>query len=143
MKKIAIFFIVIVFIVISMLYLYTNYTNDYNKIKEQNQIFEAYYEEEINGTTLATIINKAMDTNYKNEVEKNSTGKYIENDSDSINIDIKMIDNDTTYNMETISNGGIGTFVTYYGKIKFKCTKIEYHEKTKKIRYMLFEQITQ
>ena len=34
-------------------------------------------------------------------------------------------------------------FVQYYNQIKFKCTKIEYHKSTDKVKYMLIEQITQ
>lgn len=142
MKKIAIFFVIIIFIVVSMLYLYMNYKNNYNNILNENKQFESYYNQEVYGTDLATVINKAMDTNYKNNIEKDTEGRYIENDSNSINIDVKMIDNDTTYNMEKIFNGGINIFTTYYDQIKFECTKLDYHKKTGKIKYMLFEQIT-
>ena len=54
-----------------------------------------------------------------------------------------MLDTDETYNMETIYKGGMDKFVQYYGSIKFKCTKIEYHNKTQKVKYMLIEQITE
>lgn len=143
MKKIAIFFAIIVIIVVAMFCVYTNYQNDYNNIQKENKQFESYYNEETYGTNLASVINKAMDNNTKNNIEKDKNGKYIENDTNSINIDIKMIDNDETYNMEMISKGGIGTFTSYYSQIKFKCIKIDYHKKTGKIKYMLFEQITQ
>lgn len=143
MKKIAIFFVIIVFIVVAMFYLYMNYTNNYYNIKKENQQFESYYQEETYGTNLASIINKAIDNNEKNKIEKDQKGKYIENDTNSINMDIKMLDNDKTYSMEKIANGGISTFTLYYSEIKFKCTKIDYHEKTGRIKYMLFEQITQ
>ena len=52
------------------------------------------------------------------------------------------LDNDKTYNMIRIFNGGISTFTQYYGNIKFKCTNIDYHKKTGRIKYMLFEQTT-
>ena len=143
MKKIAIFFGIIVFIVVAMFGIYLNYKNNYNKIQKENRQFESYYNEETYGTNLASIINKAIDSNTKNNIEKDKNGKYIENDTNSINIDIKMIDNDKTYNMEKIYKGGISTFTSYYSQIKFKCTKIDYHKNTGKIKYMLFEQITQ
>ena len=54
-----------------------------------------------------------------------------------------MLDTEETYNMETLYNGGIEKFVQYYNKIKFKCTDIEYHKTTNKVKYMLFEQTTQ
>lgn len=143
MKKIAIFFGIIVFIVVAMFGLYINYNNIYSTIQRENRQFESYYNEETYGTNLASIINKAIDSNIKNNIEKDNNGTYIGNDTNSINIDIKMIDNDKIYNMEKIYKGGISTFTSYYSEIKFKCTKIDYHQKTGKIKYMLFEQITQ
>ena len=76
-------------------------------------------------------------------MEKDKKGKYINNDKNSINIDIKITDNDTIYNMEKLYTGGMDKFVQFYNQIKFKCTKIECHKETKKVKYMLFEQITQ
>ena len=91
---------------------------------------------------MATVINRAIDNNEKNEVEKNNKAIYLNNNENSISIEIKMIDNDTIYQMETIYNKGIQNFINYYGKIKFKCVEIKYHNSTNKVKYMLFEQIT-
>ena len=143
MKKIAIFFLIIIIIVVGMSYLYLNYKASYNQAKQKNKQFESYYNEDVYGTDLVTVINKAVDNNLSNEVEKNQKGFFQNNKINSINIDIKIIDNDTVYKMETIYNSGIDNFVQYYGQIKFKCTKIEYHKDTGKIKYLLFEQITQ
>lgn len=143
MKKIALFFLIIVIIVVGISYMYLNYKSNYNTAKRENQKFESYYNQEIEGAELATIINRAVNENNINEIEKDNKGKYIDNDNNSINIDIKMLDNDETYNMETLYNGGIDKFVQYYSKIKFKCTDIKYHKSTNKVKYMLFEQITQ
>lgn len=54
-----------------------------------------------------------------------------------------MQDNEKTYAMETLYIGGMDKFVQFYSEIKFKCTKLEYHKATNKVKYMLFEQITQ
>lgn len=143
MKKIALFFLIIVIIVVGISYMYLNYKSNYNTAKRENQKFESYYNQEIEGAELATIINRAVNENNINEIQKDNKGKYIDNDNNSINIDIKMLDNDETYNMETLYNGGIDKFVQYYSKIKFKCTDIKYHKFTNKVKYMLFEQITQ
>ncbi len=43
--------------------------------------------------------------------------------------------------MESIYNLGIEEFVKYYSKRKFKCTDIKYHNKTKNISYLKFEEI--
>ena len=123
--------------------MYLNYKVDFFNTKKENMQFESYNNKELNGAELATIINKAIDNNETNEVQKSNKGKYIDNESNSINIDIKMLDNDETYNMETLFSGGMDKFVQYYSQIQFKCTSIEYHKSTNKVKYMLFEQITQ
>lgn len=143
MKKIAIFFLIIIIIVVGISYMYLNYKANYNETKLKNVEFESYYNQEIYGGDLTTIINKAVDNNISNGVEKNNKGKYLDNQKNSINIDIKMLDNDKVYNMETLYGGGMNNFLQYYNQIKFKCTKIEYHKSTNRIKYMLFEQITQ
>lgn len=143
MKKLIAFFVIVVIIVIVVFYFYLKYQDTYYTIQRENLQFESYYEQETYGNEIATLINKAVDNNTKNKVEKDNKGKYIENDTNSITIDIKMIDNDKTYDMEDIYNGGIPTFTSYYDQIKFKCTKMEYHSKTGRVKYLLFEQTTQ
>lgn len=143
MKKIALFFLIIIIIIVGVSYIYLNYKASYSNAKRENMQFESYYNKEIYGTELTTIINKAIDSNDNNEISKDEKGKYIDNKNNSINIDIKIIDNDKTYQMETLYNGGMDKFVQYYSQIEFKCTKIEYHKYTNRVKYMLFEQMTQ
>ncbi len=142
MKKIVIFFVIIIVILVLMFNFYTNYKSKYNQLQKENYEYEQYYQNELEGANLATLINKAIDNNTKNNIEKDNKGKYIENEQSSIKIQIYMSDNDTTYDMETIYNGGIDKFVKNFNIIKFKCTKIEYH-KNKRIKSLLFEQIQQ
>lgn len=143
MKKIAIFFLILVIIVAGISYIYLNYKANYYETQRENKQFVSYDGKEVYGTELTTVINKAVDNNQNNEIQKDNKGKYINNDSNSIQIDIKMLDDDKTYAMETLYNGGMDKFIQYYGEIKFKCTKLEYHQTTNKVKYMLFEQITQ
>lgn len=143
MKKIFIFFLIVIIIICGISYLYLNYKAEYRLSKKSNLEFEKYLNEEVYGVDLATVINRAVDNNEKNNVEKNNKAIYLNNNTNSINMEIKMIDNDTIYQMETIYNKGIQNFINYYGKIKFKCVEIKYHESTKKVKYMLFEQITE
>ena len=143
MKKIAIFFAFIIVIICGVSYLYLNYKADYNMSKKANMEFERYLNKEVYGVDLSTIINRAIDNNQRNEVERNNKGIYLNNDTNSINIEIKIIDSDSIYQMETIYNGGIQNFINYYSNIKFKCVEINYHSSTNKVKYMLFEQITQ
>ena len=75
MKKIAIFFFTIIIIVVWISYAYLNYKASYNNAKKGNMPFESYYNQEIYGTELTTIINKAIDNNDNNEVLKDKKGK--------------------------------------------------------------------
>lgn len=142
MKKIAIFIIIVIIIICGITYLYLNYKANYNISKKTNLEFENYLNQEIYGADLSTVINRAVDSNETNNVTKNNKGIYEDNNKDSIKIEIKMIDNDSIYPMETFYNNGMQEFINYYSNIKFKCVNIKYHEKTQKIKYMLFEQIT-
>ena len=143
MKKLAIFFLIIVIVVVGISYMYLQYKSHYYTAQRENKQFESYDGKEIYGTEITTIINKAMDNNQNNQVQKDNKGNFVNNDNNSIHINIKMLDNEKTYTMETLYNGGMDKFVQYYGEILFKCTKLEYHKATNKVKYMLFEQITQ
>lgn len=150
MKKAYIYIIGIVVIIITIIMgKYYNYKAKYAEIKEFNLQFEYYYQKEIYGTEIATVINKAVDNNEKNEVEKEQLEKdnkkiysYIANDENSINVDIKMLDINKTYKMESLYQGEITKFVEKYNYILFKCTKIEYNT-AGKVSYLLFEQISE
>lgn len=142
MKKVAIFFIIIILIICAIFAMYISYKANYNISKKSNLSFEKYLNEEVYGSELATVINRAIDRNEKNEVEKNNKGIYQNNNTNSINIEIKMLDDDTIYQMETFYRGGIQNFINYYSNIKFKCVDIKYHSSTNQVKYMLFEQIT-
>ena len=142
MKKIIIFFGIVILIICIIGIRYYSYLAQYNITKEENLEYEKYKDKEIYGIDLVTIINKTIDKNIKNGVEKNIEEIFIPNDKNSIEIEIYLTDNEKTYKMETFYNNGIDIFYENYKNIKFKCSKIEYHEKTKKIKYILFEQIS-
>ncbi len=143
MKK-TIIYIVSIVIVICVLIASKLYTSkEYLiKIKEFNTKYENYTNNEIVGTEVASIINQAVDDNEYERIKKDKNGKYIQNDKNSINIEIKITEfsEEQIYTMETLYNGGIEQFVKYYGQIRFKATDIKYNE-NKRIKYILFEQI--
>lgn len=142
MKKIFLFFAMIIIIICGVSYMFLNYKANYNISKKVNLEFENYLNVEVSGIDLVTVMNRAIDSNERNEVEKNKKGIYQDNENNSISIEVKITDNDTIYQMETFEKSGMQNFLTYYGNIKFKCTNIKYHQTTKKVKYMLFEQIT-
>lgn len=142
MKKISIVIIAIIIIVAVVGVKYISYENAQSLIKQENKEFEQYQDKELNGLDVATVINKATDKNTKNNISKDEKGNFIQNDENSIEVEIYMSDNDITYKMESIFNAGTEQFVQYYSNINFKCSKIEYHKKTGRIKYILFEQQT-
>ena len=124
MKKVILLILAIsASIIATISYLYMANKVNYEMAQRQNVQYESYYQQEIYGPDLATLINKAVDDNNKNEVAKTQKGKYIENTTNSIRIDIKFTDDNTIHAMEEIYNGGISTFIQYYNQIKFKCTR--------------------
>lgn len=141
MKKIAIFFIAILIIVSVISYIYIDYKITAKNAQNENYQYASYDGKEIYGTDLATLINKAVDDNKKNNIDKDQNGIYKDNDKNSVRIEVKFTDDDKVHNIEEIYNSGIEKFMELYNQIKFKCTKIEYHEKTKKVSYMFFEQM--
>ena len=143
MKKGIILILVIVTIVIAIFsYYYFVYQRNYKIALQENRQYDSYYQQQISGTDLASLVNKAIDDNTKNEVTKDHKGKYVENTTNSVRIDIKFTDDDSIHTMEEIYQGGINTFVQYYSQIKFQCTKVGYHQSTHKVKYLFFEQIT-
>ena len=142
MRKFVVFLVMVVIIVFIAAYMYFNYKVNREKIDEKNSEFETYLGKEIYGADVATLINKASYKNRKNNVEQDKKGKYIDNGNNSINIDIKMLDDDNTYNMEKFYKSGTLQFVEYYRDIKFKVMNIEYHKETGLVKYIFIEQIT-
>ena len=143
MKKFIILFSIIIIIVSVVTINYMSYTKEQDNAKKYNLEYEKYYEQKIYGTHLTTIINKVINSNEKNNVEKDKNNKYIDNETNSINIDIMMTDTNETYAMEILYNGGIERFVQNYGNIQFECTKIQYHKETGKVSYLHFEQVSE
>lgn len=141
MKKILIFLATVIIILTIIVVKFSAYKTEYNTILAENAEYEQYIDKEIYGLEVATVINKTVDKNTKNKIEKDDNQKFIQNDTDSIEVEIYIQDNETTYKMESFYNAGTEQFVQYYGNIKFKCSKIEYHKSTGKIKYILFEQL--
>ena len=112
-----------------------------NEVISYNKQYESYLGKEIYGAEIATIINKVTEQNERNNVAKDENGYYINNETNSIKIDLKMITIEKTYPMELIYKNDITSFVKNFNVILFKCTNIEYHKETGKVSKLIFEQI--
>ncbi len=137
--KILVIMLIVLAIIIGK---YMNYKIKLNELKKSNLEYESYYQKEIYGTEIATVVNKAINQNEKNEVPKDENGKYIQNNVNSIKVEVHITDNETLYDMETLYSGTMTTFVQYYNSIKFKCTTLTYNDEGR-VNYMYFEQISE
>lgn len=141
MKKFSIFFVIIIAFFCAIWYFYNSIKISERNRNEYNSYLESHLNKEISGTDLASFINKSIDQNEKNNVLKDENGIYYDNDTNSISIEIKFKDNDSVIKSELISKNDTYKFVELYGNTKFKLTKLEYHKKTKIIRYAYFEEV--
>ncbi len=141
MKKYIILLIIVIIAVCSISYLYLNYVNGANNVQASNKEYTSLYNESINGATLATNINKIIDKNTKNNVQKDENGYFIDNGTNSIIVQIKFKDSDNIFRIEQIYNNGISKFINLYSNLNFKCTNIKYHSKTNLVSYMYFEEV--
>ena len=146
MKKSVIIISLILLIIIVICLVGINANSKTSKaIRKENSEYEQYLNSEIYGTDVITLINKATSSNENNNVEKDKKGFYINNNQNSIKIDLIMITDEekqetTVYKMEAISKVGITEFIKNFNTAKFKCTKIEYHKETGKISYIEISQ---
>lgn len=144
MKKglILILIALIVGVIVTVGYISNKYTQT-SAIQKINKEYEFYKGKELLGTDVTTAINKALDSNERNEIPKDEKGFYIENDTNSIKVEIVMYNEDEpkVYQMEAIQKVGITGFINNFNLIDFICSKIEYHEKTKMVRKIVFEQV--
>ena len=141
MKKILIFLIFVVVILSILLINYNSYALQKSKISAENEEFEVYLNKDIFGIDIASVINKAIDKNTKNGIKKDENNLFIQNNENSIEIEVYLTEGEQIYKMEQIYKQGTEQFVQFFIDAKFKTSKVEYHEKTGLIKYILFEQI--
>lgn len=141
-SQIAIILIILFLIIILSIYAIKIDTKiKLKNLQRYNLQYETYLNKTITGTELATVINKAINLNENNNINKDEKNYYIEDDEQSLKIEIKMVLTDKTYPMEEIYNNNTEEFVKYFNLEKFNCISIEHHKKTGKISKMLFEQV--
>lgn len=140
-KTVLIIAIPIVIILFSICGLFITQKTTIRNIKKYNSQYEYYINKSIYGTELVTLINKVINENEINKVEKDEKGFFIENNENSIKINIKMNTNGKTYQMETFYNNDIAKFVENFNLVKFRCNKIEYHKKSGRVSKLYFEEI--
>ena len=111
------------------------------QVKQFNQIFEEYKDKSLLGSEVASLINKAIDNNEKNQISKNDKGIYQEDGKYSVQILVKLEKEGEYFTMERINALKITEFVKNFSLQDFKCTGIEYHKETKRVSKVYFESI--
>ena len=148
MKKIVII-VTLMLLVLVIVVVGINAKIKTEKVKKiQNEPYEVYLNGEIYGTDVITLINKAMNSNKSNLVSKDTRGYYINNDTNSILIDIEFITNSeenktTVYKMEQISKLGTEEFIRNFNEAKFICSEKKYHLDTGKISYIKLTHVSE
>lgn len=141
MKKIVIFFVIVIAILGVFWYIY----EEHKILTSQKIAFNGSYEElidkDVNGSKLASVINESIDRNEKNKVKKDSKKLYIDNGSNSVQIEIKFIDSPSTIRAEKLYYNDISKFIELYSNSIFKLKTLEYHSKTNLVRYLYFEEV--
>lgn len=143
MKKSIFIVLAILFIIAIVICLYIyNVKKIENVAIKHNKQYEEYCNKKILGTELISLINKAIDYNENNSVEKQeNTIYYINNNTNSIQITVKFLDNDKIIKMENIAEKQTENFIKFFATATFKCNDIKYHKQTKNVQSMYFEQI--
>ncbi len=141
--KQKLFIIICIFLFITLIFILGIYHHNIINAEsnKNNKEFEKYTKDIITGTDLITVINKAIDKNEFYGIYKDENLKYITNDTNSIKIEIKFLEKEEVITMESIYNLGIEEFIKHYSNKKFKCNQIKYHDKTKNISYLKFEEV--
>ena len=141
MKKIIIIFLIIIASIGIISYNYAQKKVIISDRLMNNKEYENLYLKTIKGSQLATLINRTMDKNYEDGAQKDERNYYIDNNKNSIIIEVKFKDNDNKFRMEQIYNKEISKFVNLYSNKDFKCEKLNYHDGSKLVKYLYFEEV--
>lgn len=143
MKKIFIYILILTVIITIIIAInISNKNSTKQDISNFNFQYEMYKNKILQGTDVASIINRAIDDNEKNSVEKDEKGFYIENDSTSVKVSVNFINEDEIieYPMETINKVGINNFIINFNLESFRISDIKYNS-IGKVSNLIIEQI--
>lgn len=142
MKKTIIVLICIFIAIIISLYTYYQSTQSaLQGVKKFNYQFEQYFDKEIYGADVVTIMSKAIDNNNKYDIARNEENKFIEDNKYCLKVMIKFKDVDQTFDMESIEKAGIEGFMQNFSKSTFKVVEHDYNEDSKRIGKIVIEEI--
>lgn len=146
MKKVF-FILLFALILITIIVTYTVYQYRKNEIEKQkiNNEYSVYLNKTIPGTELLSLINKTLDINVKNGIQRKENNYFDINNEELIQIYIEFIykDETRTLQIEDIEKGGTEAFIKNYNSAHFKCTSIDYYKTTNKVKSLTFSEISE
>lgn len=142
-KQTIIIFIMIIVITIIVAFAVAQNVNAEKTLINYNAQYNKYLNQQVLGTEVASLINKIINTNEKNNIEKDEKEYYIPNTKNSIKMYIKLVPEEDAeaFPMERIYNVGITEFVKNFSLMDFTCTKVNYHKETGQVSELYFEVI--
>lgn len=148
MKKIVFSIILITIIGLTVIVVGINGNRAKEKeIAEFNLQFESFKGKTMYGADVLTIINTARENNTNYNIAKNEQGLFLENDENSIKVEIILLSKNSegeveekSYPMETLEKAGLTTFISNFGLTNFECSNIEYN-KQKRVSRVTVKQL--
>lgn len=140
-KQTGIIIAILVLMLLLVAFAVTQNVQKQKKVMAYNGTYEKHYNQIVYGTDVASIMNRAMNENEQNFVEQDEKGYYIDNNTNSIKIYIKLQAEGDFYPMERIVSLGITEFVKNFNIEDFKCTQINYHKDTGLVSEVYYETI--
>lgn len=142
MKKTIIILICIFIAIIISLYTYYQSTQSaLQSVKKFNYQFEQYFDKEIYGADVVTIMSKAIDNNNQYNIARNEENKFIEDNKYCLKVMIKFKDVDKIFDMESIEKAGIEGFMQNFAKSTFKIIEYDYNDESSRIGRIVIEEI--
>lgn len=138
-KQTIIIFIMIIVITIIVAFAVAQNVNAEKTLINYNAQYNKYLNQQVLGTEVASLINKIINTNEKNNIEKDEKEYYISNGSNSIKVYVKLEPEGESFPMERINKLGMIEFVKNFSLIDFTCTEVKYHNETNKVSEVYFE----
>ena len=144
MKKILIIILIAVVTAIAIFSgRYIELAKKKSEINKINNEFLAYKKSIVKINKIVTLMNRAIDINNKNNIEKDENGIYEENNTNSIKVYLKVKSSDSKMEMERLmlnDKAGVEKVEYAFSDLIFEMTNVEYHQKTGQVKSITFEE---
>lgn len=140
-KTIIVLFCNFIAIIISLYTYYQSTQSVLQGVKKFNYQFEQYFDKEIYGADVVTIMSKAIDNNNQYNIARDEENKFVEDNKNCLKVMIRFKDVDKTFDMESIEKAGIEGFMQNFSKSTFKIIEYKYNEESKRIGKIVIEEI--